>query len=69
MTLRTASSEESLLLLSFKRASTWSQKSLIESATIAFNVQHVWPTDWELPTALNSNLLPVKAKGDVLFIN
>ena len=27
------------------------------------------PIDWELPTILNSNLLPVNANGEVLFLS
>ena len=50
-------------------ASKRSAASQKASATIAFNVVLGLPIESALPTLLNSNLLPVKAKGDVLFLS
>ncbi len=56
----------SSLLSACSRMSAASQKA---SATIAFSVVFGLAMESALPTIRNSNLLPVKAKGDVLFLS
>ena len=46
-----------------------SANCLRDSATAVFSTTFASATEAEEPSILNSNLLPVKAKGEVLFLS
>ena len=67
--LTTAMTAEDLTSPASSRASTYALNSLRLSATIELTTHTAVATFCDEPTARNSNLLPVKANGDVLFLS